>query len=390
MSRKLFSLNDDLRRLREDGYSVHEQSNLLLMRGIPYVNREKRVCIGTLISPLDLAGNITRKPESHVVQFDGDFPCDVNGVKLAIGSEGQRHEVAPGIYAQHSFSQKPEGGYSDYYEKMTIYAAMLTAPARVLDPAIKPRQYAGRETEDPESIFEYMDTASGRAGTGILAERLAADSLAIIGLGGTGSYILDLTAKTPVKEIRLFDGDEFLNHNAFRAPGAPSLDELREAPKKVDHFKAIYSRMHRGITAHPVKLGSHNLHLLDGVTFAFISMDDGPEKLAVIEKLEALGAFFIDVGMGLTLEDQSLGGILRLTVSTPDRRDVVRKKLSFASKEDDGLYDSNIQIADLNCFNATLAVIRWKRLRSFYRDLERELHATYTTDCNLLLGGEPA
>ena len=61
--------------------------------------------------------------------------------------------------------------------------------------------------------------------------------VAIIGLGGTGGYILDFVAKTPVKQIRLFDPDVFLSHNAFRAPGAPMLEELRDAPKKVDYLK---------------------------------------------------------------------------------------------------------------------------------------------------------
>jgi hypothetical protein len=37
------------------------------------------------------------------------------------------------------------------------------------------------------------------------------------GLGGTGSYILDLVSKTPVNEILLFDSDDFLQHNAFRS-----------------------------------------------------------------------------------------------------------------------------------------------------------------------------
>jgi hypothetical protein len=68
--------------------------------------------------------------------------------------------------------------------------------------------------------------------------------------------------------IRLFDSDEFLTHNAFRAPGAPSLEELREAPKKVDYLKRICSRMHRNIVAHDVELGVDNLHLLDGVILA--------------------------------------------------------------------------------------------------------------------------
>ena len=53
-----------------------------------------------------------------------------------------------------------------------------------------------------------------------------------MGLGGTGSYVLDLVAKTPVWEIHLFDGDAFLQHNAFRSPGAPSLDELEAQPPK--------------------------------------------------------------------------------------------------------------------------------------------------------------
>src|SRR5262249_47943955 len=163
---------------------------------------------------------------------------------------------------------------------------MLAAPAGVIDSSVKSRPFIAPEDDDPNSIFEYPDTASGRAGTAALSTRLEKDVVALIGLGGTGAYTLDKVAKTPVPEIRL-DDDDFLNHNAFRAPGAPSIEELREAPKKVDYFKALYSRMHRGIKAFPVKLGASNVHLLDGVTFAFVAMDDGPDKLAVFGKLEA-------------------------------------------------------------------------------------------------------
>ena len=324
-----------------------------------------------------------------MVLFDGEFPCDAQGAKLKIGGEGQRREIGPGLFVQHSFSQKPDGGYADYYHKMTTYHAMLAAPAGVVDPSVRPRQFAAPEDDDPNSIFEYPDTASGRTGTAALAALLATEVVAIIGLGGTGAYILDKVTKTPVREIRLFDEDEFLNHNAFRAPGAPSIEELREAPRKVEYFKGVYLRMHRRITAHPVKLGPQNVHLLDGVTFAFIAIDDGPDKLAIIEKLEAIGASFIDVGMGLTLEDDlSLGGILRTTLSTPARRDVVRKRVSFAPKEAGGIYKSNIQVADLNSLNADLAVIKWKKFRGYYRDLENELHNSYTTDGNLLLNND--
>jgi uncharacterized protein DUF6791 len=392
MSRKLFSRNEDLQRLRADGYFVQiVEEKFLVMRQVPYVNDRREVAWGTLVTPLELAGDITRKPiNDHVVHFHGEFPCDARGVRMNLGSEGQRREFGPGVFIRHSFSQKPAGGYADYHHKMSTYHAMLAAPARTVDPTIRSRQFSAPEDDDPASIFEYPDTASGRSGTAVLAALLHKEVVALAGLGGSGSYILDKVAKTPVPEIRLFDGDEFLNHNAFRAPGAASLEELREAPLKVDYFKSMYSRMHRGIKAHPVKLRSENVHLVDGVTFAFIAMDDGPDKLAVIEKLEAIGASFIDVGMGLTLEDLSLGGILRATLSIPGRRDVLRKRVSFAPKDAEGIYESNIQVADLNSLNADLAVIRWKKLRGYYRDLENELHCSYTTDGNLLVNRDRA
>ncbi|MBL6612431.1 MAG: ThiF family adenylyltransferase [Alphaproteobacteria bacterium] len=388
MSPKLFSRNPDLQRLRDDGYFVQivDDDKFLVMREVPYVNDRREVKLGTLVTALELAGDITKKPvPTHVVMFDGDYPCDANGKVMNLGGPGDRREVAPGLFVRHSFSQKPDGGYADYYAKMTTYHAMLAAPARVVDPEIKPRQFAAPADSDPESIFEYPDTASGRTGTAALAALFKSEIIALIGLGGTGAYILDKVAKTPVREIRLFDADEFLNHNAFRAPGAASLEELRLAPLKVDYFKAIYSRMHRGITAHPVMQGPKHVHLLDGVTFAFIAMDDGPEKEAVINKLEAIGASFIDVGMGLSLDELSLGGILRVTASTPAHREVVRRHVSFAEKGEGGVYESNIQVADLNSLNADFAVIKWKKMRGYYRDLEKELHSTYTTDGNFIV-----
>src|SRR5207302_11190786 len=79
---------------------------------------------------------------------------------------------------------------------------------------------------------------------GALSERLSQETVSIIGVGGTGSYILDFVAKAPVREIRLFDEDEFLQHNAFRAPGAPSLEELREVhpARSEEHTSELQSR----------------------------------------------------------------------------------------------------------------------------------------------------
>lgn len=391
MSLELFNRNPDLARLRAEGYLVRIEGNLLVMREVPYVDSQRRVRTGTLVSTLDLAGDQTRKPETHVIHWDGEFPCNANGARLqGISHASPNTDLGHGLTARHSFSSKPsQDGYPDYYAKMSTYATILAGPAAVLQHGLSPRLNRSPDVEDEHSVFNYLDTASSRVGLGALASKLKNEVIGILGTGGTGSYILDLVAKTPVREIRLFDDDDFLSHNAFRAPGAPSLEQLRDAPKKVQYLKTIYERMHRGIVAHAVKMNAETLGLLDGITFAFVSMDAGEEKRVVVAKLEALGVSFIDVGMGLELSNDSLGGILRVTTSTPAKRDHVHAgRISFAGGGGQDVYASNIQVADLNALNACLAVVKWKKLRGFYRDLENEHHSTYTTDGSMLLNGD--
>lgn len=387
MSRELFSRSADLSRLREEGYYVEAVGGLLVMRQVPYVDATSTVRYGSLISSLTLAGDVTQRPDTHVAYFDGDHPCQAGGSPIEQVRHGTGNfDFGNGITARQSFSSKPDGGYIDYYHKMTTYAAIVSGPACVVQPGVTARVF--RKPEDEErSVFRYAETASDRAGIGGLADRLTGEKVAIVGLGGTGSYVLDLVAKTGVREIHLFDGDVLLQHNAFRAPGAPTLETLREAPKKVDYFAALYGAMRRGIVVHDHFLDAANVEALNGISFAFVCMDAGSAKRAVIEKLEAISASFIDVGMGLELDGGTLGGILRVTASTPDRRDHFRRNVSFAADEVGDVYASNIQVADLNALNAVLAVIKWKKLRGFYRDLEREHHMTYTTDGNLLLNG---
>lgn len=391
MSAALFSLNQDLKRLRDDGYFVQIKGGFLVMREVPYANAQREVKMGTLISSLCLSGDVTQKPEPHTVHFDGEFPCNADGTPIQGISAGSAPvNLGSELTAQHLFSTKPgPEGYRDYYQKMATYATIIAGPAAVLKPGITPRVFRQPDAEE-DSVFNYVETASDRVGIGALTARLESERVAIVGVGGTGSYVLDQVAKTPVREIRLIDSDDFLQHNAFRAPGAPSIEILRDVPKKVDYFAGIYTRMHRNILPHPVQIDASNLHLLDGITFAFLCMDAGEAKQLAVQKLEAMGVAFVDVGMGLELANGSLGGILRVTASTPDKRDHVKERISFEGGGAQNVYASNIQIADLNMLNAALAVIKWKKLRGFYRDLEREHHCSYTTDGNMLLNGDSA
>lgn len=393
MSHSLINRSPDLLRLSEDGYALEIRNGFLILENVPYLNSKKEQRRGALITALELAGEKTRKPDDHTLFFKsespGEFPCNKDGQQITkFNNAGGRQNLGHGLEVDFRLSCKPKSGYDDYHHKLTTYLSYISGPAQSLYPGVNARTTSKLQSTD-HGPFIYTETASGRAGIGALTSRLEEDVIALIGTGGTGSYILDFLAKTPVKEIRLFDGDEFLQHNAFRAPGAPSLEQLEQAPTKVEYLTSIYSKMRRGIKPHEEALQEHNLHLLDGITFAFLSIDGGEAKKIIVEKLEALGVSFIDVGMGLELNDGSLGGMIRVTTSTPEARAQLHKHLSLKD-EDENIYSSNIQIAELNALNAALAVVKWKKLRGFYRDLESEIHCLYTTDGNHIDNKEAA
>jgi hypothetical protein len=389
MSPGPISLSADLKRLRDEGYDIAVSPNgQLLIRDIPYVTADLAVARGVMVSTLNLAGEVTTQPDTHVVHFIGELPCDRGGKPLSKVVVGTAMvDIGTEPVAAHTFSSKPPTGYPDYYEKMTTYIKIVSGPAQAFDPKATAQTFPVVEDANPDSVFNYLETASSRAGIEVATEKLKAGSIAILGLGGTGSYILDLVAKTPVAEIHLFDGDQFLQHNAFRSPGAPTREEIAAAKNKAAYWRDRYAPMRRNIFTHEEPIDEHNVDQLAPMDFVFISIDESEVKRLIVERLEAAGTSFIDVGMGVFLSDGALGGQLRTTTSTPQMRVHVHDKhrISFAAGEMDDLYRKNIQIADLNALNAALAVIRWKRLCGFYLDLEREHFSLYQIDGNHLL-----
>lgn len=386
MSRQLINRSADLSRLVEEGFEVDVRHGHLVMSGVPYVISTRAVRLGTLISPLALAGDVTTRPADHVVHFAGEYPCRADGAPITqIAHQSSDQTLAPGIVSNHSFSSKPPNGYADYYEKMTSYAAILVSQAQAIDENATAQTGRVIEATDADGPFVYIDNASSRVGIAAITEKLRLRRVALFGLGGSGGYVLDQLAKLPIGEIALYDGDRMLQHNAFRAPGAVTLEELRARLFKVDYYRDRYSAMHRNIVAHSHFVERGNVSEIGVVDFAFISMDPGDAKLALVEHLEAVDAPFIDVGMGVEIVDGALVGQLRVSLSLPGHRQELRERVSFAEPTKDDLYAKNIQIADLNALNAILAVARFKRHFGFYADLENELFSRYATDGNHLL-----
>lgn len=394
MSQQLINRSPDLKRLRDEGYDIEIRSGHLLAKNIPYVNSNKDVKLGTLVTVLTLAGDITTRPDTHVAFFAGEYPCTKDGAEIVrIKSGSNRQQLAPDLEVHHSFSSKPLcGHYSDYYEKITTYVSIISNHAQSIDPTVSAMTFPTIEPDENDSMFNYIDTASSRAGISAMTSKLELGRVAIVGLGGTGSYIFDLIAKTPVKEINIFDGDKFSQHNAFRSPGAPSVEELRGELQKVDYFGGLYSKMHRNIIIHDCYMDSSNINQLNGMDFVFICLDKNDVKKSFVEKLDEFGIPFIDVGMGVDLVDDKLFGILRVTTSTQGKRDHIKGKnrISFTDGDADDDYKTNIQIAELNALNAALAVIKWKKLFGFYGDLEKEHFSAYTIDGNHIINEDQA
>ena len=386
MSHPLISRNPDLARLQSEGYAVRVMGTYLVVDGVPYVNSNREVKRGTLVTALELAGDDTVPPRDHVMKFVGEYPCRHDGTPIEqVRHQSSNEILLPDLVVNHSFSSKPPGGYADYYAKVVSYAAILWGQASKIEPDVTPMTYPTTEPEDAESVFHYADTASARAGICVVQQKLEIGRVVIVGLGGTGSYILDLVAKTPVPEIVLVDGDRFLQHNAFRAPGAPAKGDLRGC-MKVDHFDQIYSKMRKGITTYSDFIDESNLNILDGSDFVFICIDSGAARRLIVQHLEQLGIPFIDVGIGVEMGEGELRGIVRVTTSTEAKRTHVHegKRVPF-NDAGDNVYSKNIQVADLNALNAALAVIRWKKMVGFYADLDHEHFCTYTIDGNHLL-----
>ena len=235
-----------------------------------------------------------------------------------------------------------------------------------------------------ETPFVYPDTASSHAKIGILADKLKNHRIAVIGIGGTGSYIVDQLAKTPISELHLWDGDDLLNHNAFRAPGAASLAELRCSPNKAHYFANIYSRMHKRVVAHGCFVNEDNFHHIAEMDFVFVSMDRRDDSPALYDKLVKQGIPFIDVGMGIQRADDSLYGVARITTVLPENQEQCLPHLPTAPVNDQDDYRTNIQIADMNALNAVLAVIRWKKLMGFYHSSQDVFQSLYSISGNHL------
>lgn len=379
----------DIQRLTAAGFSVEVRQNHLLMHDVPYVNNQREVCRGTLVTPLTLAGTTTAAPSDHVAYFIGDAPCTWRGVPISALDHSGANELAPGLRIDRSFSNKPATPFTDHEQKLLHYLKLLSAEALELDATATAKTHRVLRDDSDQSVFRYPDSASARAGITAISAKLEQQRIGIVGAGGTGVYVLDLLSKTPIATIDIFDGDRLLTHNAFRAPGHITLDELDGRPFKASFFAARYDNVRGGIRAFDEFVTAENLHLLDQCTFVFVCIDSGAARKLIVDHLLARGVPFVDCGLGMLVNDDlhAIFGTVRATFVTPERADAAMDYLSFGDDEPgDDVYASNIQVAELNALNACMAVIRFKQHLQFYVDLRGATQWTLGTATGSMSG----
>lgn len=378
MFQKLVSHNDDISRLVERGYAVAFDSNYLVVRDIPYLDNGLELRWGAIVTKLVLTDLEHVVQHDHQIFFAGVAPygLDSNPIPNLAGGPAQLSlsDACADVVVQRSFSNKPTatGQFADFFEKIESYTNIISGPA-IERFGANPYTFRSVDTGLTDEVFKIHDTLTSRAEISELSAKFDQDIVAVIGLGGTGAYLLDFLVKTPVREIRAFDLDQFHVHNAFRSPGKLEQSELGRP--KAEVYQARYENFRHGLKITPKFIDVSCAEDLDGVTFAFVCVDKGSSRAGIFDLLLSRRIPFIDVGMGLSRKHGPLDGMLRTTYYSADCGQATRNmQLAELSEDPENLYRTNIQIGELNALNACMAIIRYKQLRGFYLEEDSAFH----------------
>ena len=226
--------------------------------------------------------------------------------------------------------------------------------------------------------FHIPNTFEARAAIAPVQDRIRGQRIAIIGLGGTGAYLLDLIAKTPLSEIHLLDSDCVDWHTFKRAPGSPTAEEIEQVLSgsllKVDYYCSKYAAFRDGLYAHAIRVDSSSMfaefvsdHSID---FVFVCIDqltegDSSRQDDVYRAVSEAGVPFIDSGVSITLEDCAVRGAV--TTSSYDAgSDAWKDAIPNARLEGGAPGYRNVQLPEVNAAAATFAVMEWRRRTGQY------------------------
>lgn len=376
---ELANHNPFLQELLDDCFSVDFVGGHLIIYGLPYLDGSGNLAYGTMASPIDLAGHVIDVPNSHQVWFCGEPPHDGTGKTLSLSPRAHQLAITDSFATDLSFSLKlhdnsgRKRAYNSFEEKIRTYIDLITAPALHKYPEATPLQDIEKKAAEQGSPLRIPDMLSSRYLMNDVSSLLRGIKVAIIGLGGTGSYVLDMIARTHLAKIALYDDDKVHVHTMFRMPGFIPNAVMGN---KVDVLAQQYGQWHEEIDPINERITAENIDQLSEFNFVFISVDDGPSRKFIIEWLVENGIPYVDCGMGLNRSPNGLHGAVRITGVNRDafERTQGTAFLPISEKQEEDEYRKQAQVVEFNAMNACMAVIRFKQHFKLY---EREVESAW-------------
>ncbi len=383
---ELANRNPYVRNLHDQGYDTDLVGGYFALYGLPYLDEHGALQHGDLYTPVPLgADGVIQPGGTHQVWWVGGNPHNKDGVLLSIGAAKAPQQITPRLTTDLAFSLKLKDenhqprDYISFQEKIETYLSAIVNSAKAMHPDATPLRGIERRASEQGSPLRLPDTSSANYGINDVSDRLRGKKIAIVGLGGTGSCILDFVVRTHLEQIALFDDDIVHVHTLFRVPGV--LPKAAIGNPKVDVLAQHYDAWHSGIIPVVARISDENVDRLREFDFVFVSVDDGPSRGFVVEFLSREDVPYVDCGMGLNRSHgATLNGVVRIT--GVDRaaydRTLSTPYLPTANAKD-AEYRKQAQIIELNALNAAFAVIRFKQHFGLYERVGDSAWHTFET-----------
>jgi len=128
---ELANHNDDIRRLLEKGYALRIDGAHLVVRDVPYLDQQLALQVGAIVAKLEFVDKVRVKQDDHQIYFAGTVPYDLDGqpVRNLGGGSATITLAKQDVVVQRSFSNKPQGGFSDFFDKIEHYVQLIAGPA---------------------------------------------------------------------------------------------------------------------------------------------------------------------------------------------------------------------------------------------------------------------
>ncbi len=387
------SLDRSIERLSALGLPLFLDGDFLVAP-IPLLDHAGNAEVGYLVESLNLDANRVVQPEvngAHQMHLVGIRPHEINGSPLPLsGSEGD-YPLTNRLRASFHMSIKLKDvntgqnrEYADLFEKFSTYYAKISAPGFHKKPKWRDGMVVPSSIRDTSNPFVFPDTAAHKDGVLDLRERLLIQRVLVVGAGGTGSFLIDLLARTPIGSMTIVDFDRFWVHNLYRAPGPYHAEDIGRLKSELAFERARAT--HKYVSFLNGKLEDFPDDWLRAMTFVFLCVDKVDVRRNAVQKLSSMSVPFIDCGLGMDRGANGLQGMCAVTLSRPESRDRVLDDLARAELVDvEGDYRTFVQTSDLNAFNAALAIIQFKKFVSYYSEFPTSWQSIYSTQSGRLV-----